>query len=116
MSYVAWQTNLWGDSVLDDDDPRKWVYQAHTEAKHRLMARYVAAWLSILGQGARRHGRESRLVLVDAFAGRGRYARGEPGSPLILRELARVVSEAGKVDAVELYFIENNRENHQMLA
>jgi three-Cys-motif partner protein len=102
--------------MLSDDDLQKWEYAAHTRAKHRLLSRYVTAWLSILGQGARRYGHESRLVLVDAFAGRGRYAEGEPGSPLILREISGLVSDAGKVDIVELYFIENNRENFDALA
>lgn len=102
--------------MLPDDDLGKWEYAAHTHAKHRLLSRYVAAWLSILGQGARRSGHESRLVLVDAFAGRGRYAEGERGSALILREIAGLVSDAGKVDAVELHFIERNRRNYEALA
>ncbi|HZO30025.1 MAG TPA: three-Cys-motif partner protein TcmP [Chloroflexota bacterium] len=101
--------------MLSDDDLEKWEYAEHTAAKHRLLERYVKAWLAILGQAARRGGHESRLVLVDGFAGRGRYREDEPGSPLILRDIAQLVSEDGRVGTVELHFIERNRQNYEAL-
>jgi len=45
-----------------------WAAEEHTFAKHRLLRRYLDAWLPIMA----RHNR--RLVLVDGFAGPGRYS------------------------------------------
>jgi three-Cys-motif partner protein len=55
-----------------------WELEPHSKGKHTILRRYVQAWLPILASN------NSRLVLVDAFAGPGRYLGGEPGSPLIL--------------------------------
>jgi three-Cys-motif partner protein len=55
-----------------------WAAEEHTFAKHRLLRRYLDAWLPIMA----RHNR--RLVLVDGFAGPGRYSGGQPGSPLVM--------------------------------
>lgn len=66
------------DSVL-------WPLDPHTAAKHRVLRAYLDAWLPIMGRQAQRVGDDNpRLLLVDGFAGPGRYARGEPGSPLIM--------------------------------
>lgn len=56
-----------------------WKLDAHTAAKHGLVRRYLNAWLPIMA----RSGAESVLV-VDGFAGPGRYEGGEPGSPLVI--------------------------------
>ncbi len=55
-----------------------WDLERHSKGKHTILRRYVQAWLPIMSTS------NSRLVLVDAFAGPGRYLGGEPGSPLIL--------------------------------
>ena len=101
--------------TLADNDDRKWLYQDHTRAKHALLSRYVKAWLSILGQSGRRVLGRSELVLVDAFAGKGRYLGGQPGSPLLLRQIAGQVAADKRVDAVELFYIEPNAINHAEL-
>jgi three-Cys-motif partner protein len=55
-----------------------WEYKRHTAAKHEILSRYLDAWIPILGFG------HPRLVLIDGFAGPGRYRGGEAGSPLIM--------------------------------
>lgn len=93
--------------ALRDDDPNKWKYDLHTQVKHSLLTRYLSAWIKVLG----RHG--GAVIYVDAFAGRGRYSNGEPGSPLLAldlvqRELGRPGSTLGRV---ECHFIEANPTN-----
>lgn len=66
------------DSVL-------WSLDQHTAAKHRVLRSYLDGWLPVMGHQAQRIGDDDpRLLLVDGFAGPGRYATGEPGSPLIM--------------------------------
>ena len=55
-----------------------WKIEPHTQAKHALLIGYFNAWLPIMAR------RNPRLLIVDGFAGPGRYAGGEPGSPLLL--------------------------------
>jgi three-Cys-motif partner protein len=55
----------------------RWPIEPHTQVKHLILRRYLQAWLPIM---ARYNG---RILFVDGFAGPGRYARGENGSPLI---------------------------------
>jgi three-Cys-motif partner protein len=55
----------------------RWPIQPHTKAKHEILRRYLQAWLPML---AKYHG---RIVVIDGFAGPGRYEGGEEGSPLI---------------------------------
>jgi hypothetical protein len=75
--------------VLPDADDKKWEeYPPHTKAKHAILIRYMGAWLNILAGGARAAGYPADLVIVDAFAGRGRYSTDDLGSPLLLRAIA----------------------------
>lgn len=53
----------------------------HTAAKHKILRKYLDAWLPILGAG---RWAADDLVLIDGFAGPGRYQWGEEGSPLIM--------------------------------
>jgi len=55
-----------------------WAAEEHTLAKHRILRGYLDAWIPILGRQV------GRLVLVDGFAGPGRYSTGEDGSPLVM--------------------------------
>lgn len=54
-----------------------WSIEPHTQIKHLILRRYLDAWLPIM---ARHNG---RIVIVDGFAGPGRYSGGEEGSPII---------------------------------
>jgi len=56
-----------------------WDLEPHSVGKHRLLRRYLDAWLPILAQAGYR-----RILLVDGFAGPGRYRGGEDGSPIIM--------------------------------
>jgi three-Cys-motif partner protein len=61
--------------ALIDSDPKKWVIDGHTRAKHQILEKYLAAWFPILS----RH--NGRVLYIDGFAGRGRYNDGSEGSP-----------------------------------
>jgi three-Cys-motif partner protein len=58
-------------------DETIWLLAPHTAAKHRIVQRYLAAWLPILGNTFK------RVLFIDGFAGPGVYLAGEPGSPVI---------------------------------
>lgn len=55
-----------------------WTLEAHSRGKHHILHRYIRAWLPIMSRN------NARIVIVDGFAGPGRYLGGEEGSPLIL--------------------------------
>ena len=55
----------------------RWPIEPHTQTKHLILRRYLQAWLPIMGRY------NGRILFVDGFAGPGRYAGGEEGSPLI---------------------------------
>ncbi len=84
-------------------EPVLWNLDDHTRAKHRVLRAYLDAWIPIMAQQALKVRAQTlgapRLLLVDGFAGPGRYATGEPGSPLImlnaLRDHAPSLASAG---------------------
>lgn len=57
-----------------------WDAEPHTLAKHRVIRKYLDAWVPTLGQSL--SGRV-RVVVIDGFAGPGEYKGGEDGSPII---------------------------------
>lgn len=101
---------------LADADPLKWLYQAHTDAKHRLLEQYLRGYVPILARAGYK-----RLLLVDGFAGRGRYINGEPGSPLVLAQVADELTDylSGLrrpiYVEIECAFIEPHPDNHASL-
>ena len=102
---------------IPDDSDEKWHYTEHTAAKHEILRRYLVAWLAILGR--RRRGsafRHEELVLVDGFAGRGRYIGGESGSPAIMFEQAVRVVEDGLAKRVLIRCAEPSEKNFEHLA
>lgn len=64
-------------------DETLWAIEPHTEAKHKILRKYLDAWFPIM---ATYHG---RIVYLDGFAGPGRYTGGQPGSPIIALESAK---------------------------
>jgi three-Cys-motif partner protein len=97
---------------IPDDADEKWEYTEHAAAKHEILRRYLGAWLAILGQGRRGSGwRHKQLVLVDGFAGRGRYMGGESGSPKIMFDRAVAAAEAGTAESVVIRCAEPNATN-----
>jgi three-Cys-motif partner protein len=95
---------------LPDDADEKWHYTEHAAAKHEILRRYLGAWLAILGRGST-HFRHKRLMLLDGFAGRGRYVGGEDGSPKIMFERAAEAVDAGVANAVWIGCAEPNAKN-----
>jgi three-Cys-motif partner protein len=55
-----------------------WELEDHSRAKHEILRRYLGGWIPVMSKW------NSRLVLVDGFAGPGTYRGGEDGSPIIM--------------------------------
>ena len=92
-----------------DSDIRKWNYDLHTAIKHRILIHYLHPWINILGRW------NKNLAYVDGFAGRGRYANGEPGSPLLVLD---AIVERAKHHIDEhfvCHFVEADRQNFENL-
>lgn len=53
-----------------------WEMKPHTAAKHQILKAYLQQWFAKLGKFG-------SLTYLDGFAGRGRYASGEDGSPIV---------------------------------
>lgn len=81
-------------------------YGPHTAAKHRMLRGYLDAWLPILGQS--QTGRRP-LVLIDGFAGPGRYDNGRQGSPLVMLDAYLEHEHRDRIASVPHFvFIEKN--------
>ena len=78
-----------------------WEASPHTLAKIEIVRRYLYLWFSILGT------RNKRLVYIDGFAGPGRYANSEQGSPVAALQAAKAAIEhpGAKLDGVEFSFL-----------
>src|SRR5262245_8334754 len=87
-----------------------WELEPHTAAKHEILRRYVQAWAPILSQANFPH-----LVIVDGFAGPGRYSKGEEGSPIIA--IKAVIEQQRPISAkVDFHFIELDKRRAEHLA
>lgn len=87
-----------------------WDLEPHTSAKHEILRRYLQAWAPILSQGRFPH-----LVIVDGFAGPGRYSKGEEGSPIIA--IKAVIEQSRPIGAkVDYHFIELDSRRAEHLA
>lgn len=79
-------------------DPILWNRDDHTAAKHRVLRAYLDGWIAVMAQQALNVQGFTigppRLLLVDGFAGPGRYATGELGSPLLM--LDALISHSGR--------------------
>lgn len=72
--------------------------------KHGILSRYPVVFASKTGRKVD----GNRVVFLDGYAGRGEYARGEPGSPLLLSRCAESVKNYRNVTG---FFIEQNADN-----
>ena len=80
----------------------------HTRAKHEILRRYLEAWLPIQSRY------NQRIVYIDGFAGPGRYANGDRGSPLIA--LDAVKDHTGRLaEEIVFLFVEANAGAHRTL-
>jgi three-Cys-motif partner protein len=85
----------------------RWPITPHTQAKHLILKRHLDAWLPIMVRS------NTRLLFIDGFAGPGRYAGGEDGSPIIALKAAvlnRRFQGSPPRCAVQLVFIEEDVE------
>lgn len=90
---------------MSDDADVRWTRKRHTAAKHQILRWYLDAWLAILGSGSYA---KPNLVLIDGFAGPGRYRGGEKGSPLLMLD-AYLDHSADITARCHFYFIEEHR-------
>lgn len=74
--------------------------------KHGILKRYPVVFASAAG------GNAPRVVLLDGYAGRGKYQDGSPGSPMLLLGAA---SATGSFRTVECVFVERDRANFAVL-
>ena len=86
-----------------------WSIEPHTAAKHKILRKYLDAWLPILQSF------NGRIIYLDGFAGPGRYIGGEPGSPLVALECAINHSAPLKGELVFL-FIEKREDRAEHLS
>ncbi|MHA6627712.1 three-Cys-motif partner protein TcmP [Pseudonocardia sichuanensis] len=77
--------------------------------KHAILARYVVPFAAKTGSTST----GNRVVLVDGYAGAGRYEDGEPGSPALIAEAARTPALRGRL--VECFFVEKDAPTYQSL-
>ncbi|HEY6856876.1 MAG TPA: three-Cys-motif partner protein TcmP [Mycobacterium sp.] len=83
----------------------------HTQSifKHTIIRHYLPPFLAMIGSTS--DGR--RLVVMDGYAGRGRYADGNPGSAeLILRAVERMRESR----TVATFFAETDPDNYRALS
>lgn len=94
-------------------DDEEWQYESHMESKHDILAYYLPLWCKIHGASKR------NLVYWDGFAGRGDYAEGERGSPLIAMEVSHqcATKRVRKDKSINLHciFVEREKENYLYL-
>lgn len=75
-----------------------WAIDADTSAKHQVLRGYMDAWFPIMGTT------NPKLVVIDAFAGPGRYEGGEAGSPILMLESLRQHAARNTITAEVIFF------------
>jgi three-Cys-motif partner protein len=92
-----------------------WEGSAHTFAKHSILETYLKAWMPIMSRQARKLGMlQAELLFVDGFAGPGRYAGGEDGSPILAIELVLSHSHDFHIP-ISFLFIEQDEKRRNSL-
>ncbi|MCZ0937638.1 MAG: three-Cys-motif partner protein TcmP [Caldilineaceae bacterium] len=87
-----------------------WQLDDHTLGKHRVLEKYMEAWLPKLLGGSR------QVLFIDGFAGPGEYSRGEKGSPIIaVRSLTDHSAYSRMRGQITFMFIEKEPERAQHL-
>jgi len=91
--------------VPDTLTAASWDLAPHTAAKLEILGAYLRAWFPIVSRGAS----FDRLIYIDGFAGPGRYARGEDGSPIIALKAALSALNGQIQKPLEFHFVERKR-------
>ena len=97
--------------MTESSDHFEREFAPHSRHKHLIFKNYLESWLRKLSLGARG---QDRLFIVDACAGTGSDAVGNPGSPLIAAYAARdaieqLRREFGREVQTEVIAIEKDR-------
>lgn len=64
-----------------------WEKETHTEAKHRVLAKYLDGWFPIMANLTLKHSKPTKppqILVIDGYAGPGQYKDKSVGSPLIM--------------------------------
>lgn len=93
--------------MLSDSDIEKWRAREHTRVKHELLAKYLRAWIPILGST------NLRIGYFDGFAGRGEYDDGSLGSPIIAMQVADLLAD--HYAKMVFFFVEKDETNFHNL-
>ncbi|MHB8231544.1 MAG: three-Cys-motif partner protein TcmP [bacterium] len=80
-----------------------WEILPHTEAKHAILKKYLAAWLPIMTRF------NGNIIYIDGFAGPGEYSGGKDGSPIIA---IKAILEQKEIihSNIRMVFIEDNED------
>lgn len=99
-------------TFIIDTNPDYWQdYTPLQSVKHALLRRYLGGWYAKLSWAG-------RLVYIDTHAGRGVYASGELGSPLVALDVLlnhKAKKQILKNAEVVFLFIEADKENEAAL-
>ncbi|MEW2353055.1 three-Cys-motif partner protein TcmP [Spirillospora sp. NPDC029432] len=82
---------------------------AQSVFKHHVLQAYLRMFVAMTGSTAR----DKRVVVLDGFAGRGRYDSGQPASAELILQTIAELKTSRKVTS---FFVEKNRADHQVLA
>lgn len=97
--------------TVEDDD--RWILKDHSKVKHEIFSRYLGAFVSITGRSW------EEFYYIDAFAGRGRYKGGEPGSPIhALKTIQNTLNNSRlnlNIKSINCIFIEKDPTNFSNL-
>lgn len=88
--------------LLDSNDHAQSVF------KHEIIRQYMSPFISMLGSTAA----EGRVVVLDGFAGRGRYRDGTAGSAELILRAVRKLQESR---AVAAFFVEKEPDDFREL-
>src|SRR6266568_3116575 len=82
---------------------------AQSVFKHEILRQYMRPVLAMLGSTSA----GKRLVVLDGFAGRGRYADGKPASAELILQAIENMKESRRVSA---FFVEKDEDDYLALS
>ncbi|QJY44812.1 three-Cys-motif partner protein TcmP [Pseudonocardia broussonetiae] len=97
------------ETTVDSQQPFFRSRRAAAVLKHAILAKYVVPFASKTGSTST----GKRVVIVDGYAGAGRYEDGSPGSPALIAEAARSPALSGRI--VECHFVEQDAATYRGL-
>ncbi|MCA1566553.1 MAG: three-Cys-motif partner protein TcmP [Acidobacteria bacterium] len=86
------------------DSPKRW-----SKRKHRLLGKYLPPFSAKLGSKA------PLIYCVDGFAGKAKYDNNQPGSPLLIAQIANKCAAWKKPVTLKLINVEADPENYKSL-